>query len=175
MLVPAVSQARGAERLRGMSLQEPIFDALRPRLEALALRLLGEQEAAAAVVAAIRTQCRLAPALSPDAARAVLVAALVGSSLTIARTRREPARPAIGPRRREPPADRAADEVVATLFLLLEDLPPAHRLALLMRKAFAMDYRDIALQLGLTDADCVAIVERTSAALANQLSRGSER
>jgi RNA polymerase sigma-70 factor (ECF subfamily) len=158
-----------------MSLQEPIFEAIRPRLEALALRLLGEEEAAAAVVAAIRAQWRLAPALSPDAARAVLVAALVGSSLTIARARREPDRPAIGQRRREPPSDRAADEVVATLFLLLEDLPPAQRLALVMRKAFAMDHRDIALQLGLTEADCVAIVERASVALANRSVRGSER
>ena len=158
-----------------MNLQESIFETIRPRLEALALRLLGEEEAAAAVVAAIRAQWRLAPALSPDAARAVLVAALVGSSLTIARARREPDRPAVGQRKRESPSDGAADEVVATLFLLLEELPPAQRLAFLMRKAFAMDHRDIALQLGLTEADCVAIVERASAALANRSVRGSER
>ena len=151
-----------------MSPQQQIFEAIRPRLEGLALRLVGDEETATAVVAAIREQWRLAPPLSRDAARAVLVASLVGASLMVARARRDPARPAIRERTCESPPGDAADDVIATLFLLLEELPPSERLALLMRKAFAMDYREIALQLGLTEAGCMAIVERTSAAFANR-------
>ena len=153
-----------------MSSRQQIFEAIRPRLEGLALRILGDPQAASAVVDVIGAQWHLAPPLSRDVGRAVLVASLVGTSLLISRARRGPARP---PAREQACFASPADDVVATLFLALEELPPSQRSALLMHKAFAMDPREIARHLGLSEADCRAVVEGTSAAFAKRVKHGS--
>ncbi|MEV6791497.1 RNA polymerase sigma factor SigJ [Streptomyces sp. NPDC051320] len=147
------------------------FEAFRPRLEAIAYRLLGSASEAedAAQETFLRWQAADVDRVEvPEAWLTKVLTNLCLSQLTSARARRETY---VGQWLPEPllagdpmlgPADTAEqrDSVSYAVLVLLERLSPNERAVYVLREAFAYPHREIAEILGLTEAASQQIFHR---------------
>ncbi len=155
------------------------FEQYRPRLFALAYRMLGSATEAEDIVqdAYLRYQGAQTHAIqSPPAFLTTIVTRLCLTELTSARARRETH---LGPWLPEPvltegPGDftdvsqHASDyESISLAFLvLLENLTPAERAVFILREVFDYEYREIAQILEKSEAACRQLFSRAQAYLA---------
>ena len=143
------------------------FQELRPRLFALAYRMLGSRADAEDVVqeAWLRWQAAKEDEIrAPKSYLTTVVAHLALDSLKAAYRKRETY---TGPWLPEPlvePAGTATVEMAESLsvaFLhLLETLAPAERVAFLLREVFDADYAEVAAALETSEANCRQLVTR---------------
>ena len=153
---------------------ESAFQTHRPRLMALAYRLLGSRSDAEDVVqdAWLRwSGAHPAAVRDPEAWLVTTTTRLGLDRLRAARRERvhyvgpwlaEPLEISLAA---EPASDPAvaharADEVSVAFLTLLEQLGPEERAAFLLKEAFDHDYRQIAALLGLSEANCRQLVHR---------------
>ncbi|WP_313179395.1 RNA polymerase sigma-70 factor [Stenotrophomonas sp.] len=153
---------------------ESAFQTHRPRLMALAYRLLGSRSDAEDVVqdAWLRwSGTDTAAVRDPEAWLVTTTTRLGLDRLRAARRERvhyvgpwlaEPLEISLAA---EPASDPAvaharADEVSVAFLTLLEQLGPEERAAFLLKEAFDHDYRQIAALLGLSEANCRQLVHR---------------
>ncbi|AXV82913.1 RNA polymerase sigma-70 factor [Ralstonia solanacearum] len=148
------------------------FDATRPRLFAIAYRMLGTRADAEDVLqdAWLRWH-RAAPAelQSPEAWLVTVVTRLSIDRLRAAKTEREAyvgwwlPEPLVELDERTPEATvELAGDLSMALLWVLERLSPEERAAFLLRQVFDHDYADIAALLGKTEAACRQMVHRAS-------------
>lgn len=148
----------------GVTVSESAFREQRPRLFALAYRMLGSAADADDVLqdAWLRWQANVAELASPGAWLTTVVTRLCLDQLKCARARRESY---VGPWLPEPlptegaasvPADPAAQhESISMAFLvLLEQLTPAERAAYLLHEVFDYSHVEIAEMLSLSADHC---------------------
>lgn len=152
------------------------YEALRPRLFAVAYRMLGSASEAEDVVqdAWLRAADRLDRAREPRAYLTTVVTRLCLDRLKSARARREEY---VGPWLPEPvptgdlldPEERAErlDSISFAFLLLLETLTPSERAAFLLREVFGYEYRELAETLEASEAACRQWVHRAKARLAD--------
>lgn len=151
------------------------FEASRPRLFALAYRLLGSRSEAEDVLqdAWLRWhQAERAAIRDPEAWLVTATTRLGLDRLRAARTRRAtypgpwlPEPVEIGPVEIEPgpgPDERAAraDDLSLAFLALLETLAPDERAAFLLKEAFDYEYARIAELIGHSEANCRQLVHR---------------
>lgn len=155
-----------------MSPVESTFAAARPRLYAVALRVLGDAGDAEDVVQETWLRWERADrsdVVSPAAFLAVTATRLALNVASSARRRHETASLTARP---EPPdpgirpeaAAELRDSVDAVIRLMLERLTPAERAAYLLRRAFLYPYRRIAALLRLTEGHARQLVRRAQIA-----------
>ncbi|KWF12391.1 RNA polymerase sigma-70 factor [Burkholderia pseudomultivorans] len=151
------------------------FDALRPRLQKIAYRMLGSVADAEDVVQDVWLRWHEAAGEGIENAEAWLVTVTTRLSidrLRMARSRREQypgiwlPEPELGesPATPEEITERANDVSVAFL-MLLERLTPEARAAFLLHEIFDVDYEQIADAIGKTEAACRQLVSRARAQL----------
>ena len=147
------------------------FEIHRPRLAALAYRMLGVRADAEDIVqeAFVRWEQRLRgdAVRAPDRYLTRLVTHLCVDELRSARRRREtyvgewlPEPVVTGPT--GDPAHRAelADSLSMAFLRLLETLSPAERAVFLLREVFQLDYPEVAEAVGVTVVNCRQIARR---------------
>lgn len=157
------------------------FDALRPRLQKIAYRMLGSVAEAEDVVQDAWLRWHTASQSSIDNTEAWLVA--VTTRLAIDRLREVKKQRAHyagiwlpEPLLTEPPAtpeeinERSSDVSIAYL-LLLERLTPEGRAAFLLHEVFDADYDEIAQTMGKTQAACRQLVSRARVQLRQEQPR----
>ncbi len=151
------------------------FNRLRPRLQAIAYRMLGSWAEAEDVVQDVWLRWHETDPAALDSADAWLVTAttrLAIDRLRAAKVRRADyvgfwlPEPVLtdGPATPEQTLELAGDVSVAFL-VLLERLAPEARAAFLLREVFDADYADVAQALGKSEAACRQIVHRAKAQL----------
>ncbi|MFD4839126.1 RNA polymerase sigma-70 factor [Achromobacter sp. NPDC058515] len=158
-----------------------LFDCHRPRLYAIAYRMLGAVAEAEDVVQDAWLRWHDADRSVIENAEAWLVT--VATRLSIDRLRAAKAERAsyVGVWLPEPMLMAApptpeqirefADDVSVAFLFMLERLSPDARAAFLMREVFDADYEDVALTLGKTEAACRQLVRRAK----QQLRQGAPR
>ncbi|WP_367382676.1 RNA polymerase sigma factor SigJ [Stenotrophomonas cyclobalanopsidis] len=153
---------------------ESAFQTHRPRLMALAYRLLGSRSDAEDVVQDAWLRWSGADPTAVRDPEAWLVTTTTRLGLDRLRAARRERVHYVGPwlaepleisLAAEPASDPAvahahADEVSVAFLTLLEQLGPEERAAFLLKEAFDHDYRQIAALLGLTEANCRQLVHR---------------
>lgn len=153
---------------------ESAFQTHRPRLMALAYRLLGSRSDAEDVVQDAWLRWSGADPAAVRDPEAWLVTTTTRLGLDRLRAARRERVHYVGPwlaepleisLAAEPASDPAvaharADEVSVAFLTLLEQLGPEERAAFLLKEAFDHDYRQIAALLGLTEANCRQLVHR---------------
>ncbi len=153
---------------------ESAFQTHRPRLIALAYRLLGSRSDAEDVVQDAWLRWSGADPAAVRDPEAWLVTTTTRLGLDRLRAARRERVHYVGPwlaepleisLAAEPASDPAvaharADEVSVAFLTLLEQLGPEERAAFLLKEAFDHDYRQIAALLGLTEANCRQLVHR---------------
>ena len=153
---------------------ETVFQTHRPRLLALAYRLLGSRTDAEDVVQDAWLRWAGTDTAGITDAEAWLVTATTRLGLDRLRAAARQRVDYVGPWLPEPlqvsldlPAEPAPDQVhalaedVSLAFLtLLEQLGPEERAAFLLKEVFDHDYRDIAPLLGHSEANCRQLVHR---------------
>ncbi len=153
---------------------ESAFQTHRPRLMALAYRLLGSRSDAEDVVQDAWLRWSGADPAAVRNPEAWLVTTTTRLGLDRLRAARRERVHYVGPwlaepleisLAAEPASDPAvaharADEVSVAFLTLLEQLGPEERAAFLLKEAFDHDYRQIAALLGLTEANCRQLVHR---------------
>ncbi len=153
---------------------ESAFQTHRPRLMALAYRLLGSRSDAEDVVQDAWLRWSGADPAAVRDPEAWLVTTTTRLGLDRLRAARRERVHYVGPwlaepleisLAAEPDSDPAvaharADEVSVAFLTLLEQLGPEERAAFLLKEAFDHDYRQIAALLGLTEANCRQLVHR---------------
>ena len=152
-----------------------IFEAERPRLLALAYRMLGEHAAAEDVVqeAWLRWQRHAGAVGAPGAWLRQVTTRLAVDALRRARARREHyvgpwlPEPVIGEMDETDGAARLelAQECHLALLWAMERLGPEERAAFLLRRVFDADYAEIAAALGRSEAACRQMVSRAASRL----------
>jgi len=160
-----------------------LFQAQRPRLFAVAYRMLGSATDAEDVVqdAWLRyANARPGEVRSPSAYLTTIVTRLCLDRLKSARAAREEY---IGPWLPEPVvADEAAgpersvalaESVTLAFMVLLETLSPEERAVFLLREVFEHDYDDIAAMLETTPANCRQLFHRAKSRIAERRPRFS--
>lgn len=147
-----------------------LFDSVRPRLHAIAYRMLGSVEEAEDVVQDAWLRWHEADTQALDNPEAWLVT--VTTRLAIDRLRSLKAERAryvgvwlpepvlTAPQATPEEAHERADDVSVAFLYLLERLSPEARAAFLMREVFDADYEDVALTLGKSMAACRQLVRR---------------
>jgi len=158
-----------------------LFQAHRPRLFAVAYRMLGSASDAEDVVqdAWLRySGARAADIRSPEAYLTTIVTRLCLDRLKSARASREEY---VGPWLPEPlVTDRApgpersvalAESVTLAFMVLLETLSPEERAVFLLREVFEHDYDEIAAMLDTTAANCRQLFHRAKERLAERRPR----
>jgi len=150
------------------------FQTHRPRLFALAYRLLGSRSDAEDIVQDAWLRWSGADPAAVRDPEAWLVTTTTRLGLDRLRAARRERVHYVGPwlaepleisLAAEPASDPAvaharADEVSVAFLTLLEQLGPEERAAFLLKEAFDHDYRQIAALLGLTEANCRQLVHR---------------
>jgi RNA polymerase sigma-70 factor (ECF subfamily) len=139
------------------------FTALRPRLQRIALRILGSQAEARAVVDSVSARCRLqcsAPDVPVDSA-----AWLTSTTTCLARERWRAAerRPTAAEDSPPTPPNRIAaltQHIMIATHVALEQLEPDARLAFLLHDIFGADLAEVAPALGKSDSDCLVLIAR---------------
>ncbi|WP_313054564.1 RNA polymerase sigma-70 factor [Stenotrophomonas cyclobalanopsidis] len=153
---------------------ESAFQTHRPRLMALAYRLLGSRSDAEDVVQDAWLRWSGADPAAVRDPEAWLVTTTTRLGLDRLRAARRERVHYVGPwlaepleisLAAEPASDPAvaharADEVSVAFLTLLEQLGPEERAAFLLKEAFDHDYRQIAALLGLTEVNCRQLVHR---------------
>lgn len=153
---------------------ESAFQTHRPRLMALAYRLLGSRSDAEDVVQDAWLRWSGADPAAVRDPEAWLVTTTTRLGLDRLRAARRERVHYVGPwlaepleirLAAEPASDPAvaharADEVSVAFLTLLEQLGPEERAAFLLKEAFDHDYRQIAALIGLTEANCRQLVHR---------------
>ncbi|HCR33121.1 MAG TPA: RNA polymerase subunit sigma-24 [Stenotrophomonas sp.] len=153
---------------------ESAFKTHRPRLMALAYRLLGSRSDAEDVVQDAWLRWSGADPAAVRDPEAWLVTTTTRLGLDRLRAARRERVHYVGPwlaepleisLAAEPASDPAvaharADEVSVAFLTLLEQLGPEERAAFLLKEAFDHDYRQIAALLGLSEANCRQLVHR---------------
>jgi RNA polymerase sigma-70 factor (ECF subfamily) len=152
-----------------------IFEAERPRLLALAYRMLGERAEAEDVVqeAWLRWQRHAGAVDAPGAWLRQVTARLAVDALRRARARRERyvgpwlPEPLVAGMDEEDGAARLAlaEECHLALLWAMERLGPEERAAFILRRVFDADYAEIAATLGRSEAACRQMVSRAAARL----------
>lgn len=153
------------------------FNRLRPRLQAIAYRMLGTVAEAEELVQDVWLRWHEAETESLDSAEAWLVTVttrLAIDRLRTAKVQREHytgfwlPEPQLtsddGPASPEELLERA-DDISMAFLALLERLAPEQRAAFLLREVFDADYADVARALGKSEAACRQIVSRAKAQL----------
>ncbi|MBU9667407.1 RNA polymerase sigma-70 factor [Burkholderia multivorans] len=154
------------------------FDALRPRLQKIAYRMLGSVADAEDIVQDVWLRWHEATGEAIENAEAWLVTVTTRLSidrLRTAKSRREQypgiwlPEPELGdsPATPEELTERANDVSVAFL-MLLERLTPEARAAFLLHEIFDVDYEQIAKVIGKTEAACRQLVSRARAQLRDE-------
>lgn len=153
------------------------FNALRPRLQAIAYRMLGTVAEAEELVQDVWLRWHEADPAELDSAEAWLVT--VTTRLSIDRLRAAKAQrehytgfwlpepqltPEDSPANPEQVLERA-DDISMAFLALLERLAPEARAAFLLREVFDADYAEVAQALGKSEAACRQIVSRAKAQL----------
>ena len=145
----------------------------RPRLFALAYRMLGSASAAEDVLQEAWLRVRALDAVATPAA--MLTTVVTRLCLDALRTLKSERQRYVGPWLPEPVLDAVADDTAPyaaldaraslhpALLLLLERLSPLERAAFLLREAFDEDYADIARCLGRSEAACRQALRRARA------------
>lgn len=146
------------------------FDVLRPRLQAIAYRMLGTRSEAEDVVQDAWLRWHAADTAALASAEAWLVT--VTTRLAIDRLRAAKAQReqytgtwlpepevADSPQTPEQLLEQA-DQVTFAFLALLERLPPESRAAFLLREVFDVDYDEVAQTLGKSEAACRQLVSR---------------
>ena len=153
---------------------ESAFQTHRPRLMALAYRLLGSRSDAEDVVQDAWLRWSGADPAAVRDPEAWLVTTTTRLGLDRLRAARRERVHYVGPwlaepleisLAAEPASDPAvaharADEVSVAFLTLLEQLGPEERATFLLKEAFDHDYRQIAALLGLSEANCRQLVHR---------------
>ncbi|EGI76988.1 RNA polymerase sigma-70 factor [Hylemonella gracilis] len=157
------------------------FNRLRPRLQAIAYRMLGTVAEAEELVQDVWLRWHEAETDSLDSAEAWLVTVTTRLAIDRLRTAKvqrahytgfwlpEPQltasiTPEDGPASPEELLERA-DDISMAFLALLERLAPEARAAFLLREVFDADYADVAQALGKSEAACRQIVSRAKAQL----------
>ena len=148
------------------------FEAVRPRLTALAYRMLGTRAEAEDAVQDVAVRWVRADT-EPDDVTGYLVRAttrLCIDRLRSARRAREAyvgpwlPEPVVAPLRDDPGhAAELADSLQVALLVVLETLRPQERAAFLLREAFGYSYREVGEALGTTEANARQIARRARA------------
>ncbi len=155
------------------------FNRLRPRLQAIAYRMLGTVAEAEELVQDVWLRWHEADAAELDSAEAWLVT--VTTRLAIDRLRAAKAQrehytgfwlpePQLTLAPQDEPASpeqvlERADDISMAFLALLERLAPEARAAFLLREIFDADYEEVARALGKSEAACRQIVSRAKAQL----------
>jgi RNA polymerase sigma-70 factor (TIGR02957 family) len=160
-----------------------LFQAQRPRLFAVAYRMLGSASDAEDVVqdAWLRyANARHGDLRSPSAYLTTIVTRLCLDRLKSARAAREEY---VGPWLPEPAVTDAtpgpersaalAESVTLAFMVLLETLSPEERAVFLLREVFEHDYDDIAAMLDTTAANCRQLFHRAKARISERRPRFS--
>ncbi|QBK03844.1 RNA polymerase sigma-70 factor [Hylemonella gracilis] len=153
------------------------FNRLRPRLQAIAYRMLGTVADAEELVQDVWLRWHEADTEELDSAEAWLVTVVTRLAIDRLRTAKvqrehytgfwlpEPQLTADdGPASPEELLERA-DDISMAFLALLERLAPEARAAFLLREVFDADYADVAQTLGKSEAACRQIVSRAKAQL----------
>lgn len=153
------------------------FNALRPRLQAIAYRMLGTVAEAEELVQDVWLRWHEANQDELDSAEAWLVTVttrLAIDRLRVAKVQRElytgfwlpepQLTPEDSPASPEQVLERA-DDISMAFLALLERLAPEARAAFLLREVFDADYAEVALALGKSEAACRQIVSRAKSQL----------
>lgn len=159
----------------GMNDPTDTFHRLRPRLQAIAYRMLGSSAEAEEVVQDAWLRWHEAAHETLNNTEAWLVAVttrLAIDRLRSAKVQREHyigtwlPEPVLGeaPRTPEQMLERA-DEVSVALMVTLERLAPEARAAFLLREVFDADYGEVAAALGKTETACRQLVHRAKTQL----------
>lgn len=149
------------------------FDTLRPRLFAIAYRMLGTRADAEDVVQDAWLRWAGSDQGTVQSAEAWLVTVATRLSIDRLRSRKVEREAYVGwwlpeplvdmdERTPEAVAELASDVSVAMLWVL-ERLAPEERAAFLMRQVFDQDYADLAATLGKSEAACRQLVSRAQA------------
>ncbi|MFC5182310.1 RNA polymerase sigma factor SigJ [Actinomadura harenae] len=160
------------------------FELSRPRLEAIAYRLLGSADEAEDVVQETFLRWQAADVDRVEVPEAWLTKVLTNlclNQLTSARARRETY---VGRWLPEPllagdpmlgPADTAVqrESVSYAVLTLMERLPPKERAVYVLREAFDYPHREIAAILDITEAACQQIFHRAKKHVADGRARGA--
>lgn len=161
-----------ATRTTGM--QDTAFTAARPRLFAIAYRMLGSRADAEDVLQDAWMRWHQTDPSTLQSAEAWLVTVVTRLSidrLRAAKTEREAyvgwwlPEPLVEPEADTPTPEKAvelAGDLSMALLWVLERLSPEERAAFLMRHVFDQDYAEIAALLGKTEAACRQMVHRAS-------------
>lgn len=155
------------------------FNRLRPRLQAIAYRMLGTVAEAEELVQDVWLRWHEADTAELDSAEAWLVT--VTTRLAIDRLRTAKAQrehytglwlpePQLTLSQQDEPASpeqvlERADDISMAFLALLERLAPEARAAFLLREIFDADYEEVARALGKSEAACRQIVSRAKAQL----------
>lgn len=154
--------------------QDTAFTAARPRLFAIAYRMLGSRADAEDVLQDAWMRWHHADQSTLQSAEAWLVTVVTRLSidrLRAAKAEREAyvgwwlPEPLVEPEADTPSPEKAvelAGDLSMALLWVLERLSPEERAAFLMRQVFDQDYADIAALLGKTEAACRQMVHRAS-------------
>ncbi|HSK87912.1 MAG TPA: RNA polymerase sigma-70 factor [Anaerolineales bacterium] len=143
-----------------------IFNQSRPRLFALAYRMVGSAMDAEDLLQETLVRWLAAPnnIQSPPAYLTTVLTRLCIDHLRLARVQREEY---LGPWLPEPititsPPDSSelADSISLAFLVLLETLSPPERAAFLLREVFDYSYKEIAHMIGKNEANCRQIVKR---------------
>ncbi|BAN27402.1 RNA polymerase sigma-70 factor [Caballeronia insecticola] len=151
------------------------FDRLRPRLQAIAYRMLGSVAEAEDIVQDVWLRWHAAAREVIENAEAWLVAVTTRHSIDRLRAAKIQREHYTGiwlpePQISEPPATpeevtERADDVSVAFLILLERLTPEARAAFLLREVFDADYPEIANIIGKTEAACRQLVSRAKTQL----------
>ncbi|WBS00718.1 RNA polymerase sigma factor SigJ [Pseudoduganella sp. SL102] len=157
------------------------FDALRPRLFALAYRMLGIRADAEDVVQDAWLRWAASSHDAVQSAEAWLVTVATRLSIDRLRSRKAEREAYVGWWLPEPlveldehtpeTAAELASEVSVAMLWVLERLAPEERAAFLMRQVFDQDYADIAATLGKSEAACRQLVSRAQARVQQETPR----
>jgi RNA polymerase sigma-70 factor (ECF subfamily) len=154
--------------------QDAAFTAARPRLFAIAYRMLGSRADAEDVLQDAWMRWHQADQSTLQSAEAWLVTVVTRLSidrLRAAKAEREAyvgwwlPEPLVEPEADTPSPEKAvelAGDLSMALLWVLERLSPEERAAFLMRQVFDQDYAEIAALLGKTEAACRQMVHRAS-------------
>ncbi|MDE2203278.1 MAG: RNA polymerase sigma-70 factor [Burkholderiaceae bacterium] len=155
-------------------MQDTAFTAARPRLFAIAYRMLGSRADAEDVLQDAWMRWHQTDPSTLQSAEAWLVTVVTRLSidrLRAAKTEREAyvgwwlPEPLVEPEADTPTPEKAvelAGDLSMALLWVLERLSPEERAAFLMRQVFDQDYAEIAALLGKTEAACRQMVHRAS-------------
>lgn len=157
------------------------FDRLRPRLQAIAYRMLGSVAEAEDIVQDVWLRWHAAAREAIENAEAWLVSVTTRHSIDRLRAAKNQREHYTGiwlpePHISEPPATpeemtERADDVSVAFLMLLERLTPEGRAAFLLREVFDADYPEVARIIGKTEAACRQLVSRAKVQLREERPR----